>query len=321
MARPSATTSSSIFNGGTTWMRLKLANTIRPSSLHLAMTLPIASELEPYGASGSLVSRLVTSSIARDASLYATGFNLLFIPSAYLIGMMGLLIVPNLENPEMAIMEIAYTVLPPFAVGLVMAAIMAAIMSTADSLLLQTGTIAAHDLIGRFLKRDMDERTAVKVSRYTILVVAIIGLVFALIRPPGVFEIVVFATSVLGSAFAPAYVCAVWWKKANAPGAIASMIAGSVGAIAAQLLGLSDSVGLDPMLVGIVLSIIAIIVVSLMTQKSHPVPAEIVEAVEETNRVRRIPTNLAVMQDTALSSQRPVLADESLARVEGQERS
>lgn len=221
----------------------------------------------------------------------------------------------------MAIMEIAYTVLPPFAVGLVMAAIMAAIMSTADSLLLQTGTIPAHDLIGRFLKRDMDERTAVKVSRYTILVVAIIGLVFALIRPPGVFEIVVFATSVLGSAFAPAYVCAVWWKKANAPGAIASMIAGSVGAIAAQLLGLSDSVGLDPMLVGVVLSIIAIIVVSLMTQKSHPVPAEIVEAVEETNRVRRIPTNLAVMQDTALSSQRPVLADESLARVEGQERS
>src|SRR5699024_12088170 len=69
----------------------------------------------------------------------------------------------------------------------------------------------------------------------------------------------VCSSDLLGSAFAPAYVCAVWWKKANAPGAIASMIAGSVGAIAAQLLGLSDSVGLDPMLVGIVLSIIAII--------------------------------------------------------------
>lgn len=250
------------------------------------------------------------SSIARDASLYATGFNLLFIPSAYLIGMMGLLIVPQLDNPEMAIMEIAYSVLPPFAVGLVMAAIMAAIMSTADSLLLQTGTIAAHDLIGRFFKRDMDESTAVKVSRYTILVVALIGLTFALIRPPGVFEIVVFATSVLGSAFAPAYVCAVWWKKANAPGAIASMLAGSVGAIGAELLGLSDSMGLDPMLVGIVLSIIAIIVVSLLTQKSHPLPPEIVEAVEETNRIRRIPANLAVMQDNALSTQCPAIIDE-----------
>lgn len=255
------------------------------------------------------------SSIARDASLYATGFNLLFIPSAYLIGMMGLLIVPNLDNPEMAIMEIAYTVLPPFAVGLVMAAIMAAIMSTADSLLLQTGTIAAHDIIGRFFKRDMTEKTAVRVSRYTILVVALIGLSFALIRPPGVFEIVVFATSVLGSAFAPAYVCAVWWKKANVPGAVASMLAGAVGAIAAELLGLADSVGLDPMLVGIVLSIIAIVVVSLATQKSHPLPPEIVEAVEETHRVRRIPKSLAIMQDNALSSQRPALAkDQSSQR-------
>lgn len=250
------------------------------------------------------------SSIARDASLYATGFNLLFIPSAYLIGMMGLLIVPNLDNPEMAIMEIAYTVLPPFAVGLVMAAIMAAIMSTADSLLLQTGTIAAHDIIGRFFKKDMNEKTAVRVSRYTILVVALIGLTFALIRPPGVFEIVVFATSVLGSAFAPAYVCAVWWKKANVPGAVASMLAGAIGAIAAELLGLADSMGLDPMLVGIVLSVIAIVVVSLATQKSHPLPTEIVGAVEETNRVRRIPKSLAIMQDNALSSQRPAITED-----------
>lgn len=222
---------------------------------------------------------------------------------------MGLLIVPNLSNPEMAIMEIAYAVLPPFAVGLVMAAIMAAIMSTADALLLQTGTIVSHDIIARFFKRGMDERTAVRVSRYTILVIALVGLSFAIIRPPGVFEIVVFSTSVLGSAFAPVYVCAVWWKKANAPGALASMLAGAGGAIAAELLGLSDSIGLDPMLVGLGLSITAIVSVSLLTQKTHPVPPEIAEAVEETGRVRRIPANLAVMQDNALSTQRPVTVD------------
>src|SRR5699024_12817215 len=105
-------------------------------------------------------------------------------------------------------------------------------------------------------------------------------------------------------------VCAGWWQKAHAPGAVASMLAGSVGAIGAELLGLSDSMGLDPMLVGIVLSIIAIIVVSLLTQKSHPLPPEIVEAVEETNRIRRIPANLAVMQDNALSTQRPAVKDE-----------
>lgn len=246
------------------------------------------------------------SSIARDASLYALVFNLLFIPAAYLIGMMGLLIVPNLDNPEMAIMEIANTVLPSFAVGIVMAAIMAAIMSTADSLLLATGTIAAHDIFGRFIKKDMSEKNAVWVSRITILIVALIGLSFALIRPPGVFDIVVFATSILGSAFAPVYVAAVWWKKANAPGAIASMIAGTIGAVSAELLGLSDKAGLDPMLVGLVLATLALIIGTLATQKSHPLPRAIEEAVEETMKVGRIPKNLAIMQDNTLSSQRPV---------------
>src|SRR5699024_9863077 len=96
----------------------------------------------------------------------------------------------------------------------------------------------------------------------------------------------------------------------NVPGAVASMLAGAVGAIAAELLGLADSMGLDPMLVGIVLSVIAIVVVSLVTQKSHPLPPEIVEAVEETNRVRRIPKSLAIMQDNALSSQRPAIVED-----------
>ena len=63
----------------------------------------------------------------------------------------------------------------------------------------------------------------VMVSRGLVLAIGIIGYVIALVQPPAVFTIVIFATSVLGSAFAPAYVCAVWWKKANTPGAIASL--------------------------------------------------------------------------------------------------
>lgn len=245
------------------------------------------------------------ASIARRAGLYATGFNLLFIPGAYLVGMMALLIVPALDNPEMAIFEVSQTVLPPFAVGLVMAAIMAAIMSTADSLLLQTGTIASQDLWGRFIKKDLDERTAVNVSRVAILIVALIGLGFALIRPPGVFDIVVFATSVLGSAFVPVYVCAVWWKKANTPGAIASMVAGTVAAVAAQLLNTSEMFGLDSMVFGIVSSTLAIVIVSLVTQRSHPVPSRVRAAVEETMKVAPIPKRLALGEDASLATQRP----------------
>ena len=253
------------------------------------------------------------ASIARRAGLYATGFNFLFIPAAYIIGMMGLLIVPNLDNPEMAIFEVADTVLPPFAVGLVMAAIMAAIMSTADSLLLQTGTIASQDLWRRFVQKNLGERSSVNISRIAILIVALIGLSFALIRPPGVFDVVVFATSVLGSAFVPVYVCAVWWKRANTPGAIASMSVGMVVAVAAELLNSEEGLGLDAMVFGLGASVITIIAVSLATQKSHPVPARVRAAVEETMKVAPAPKRLIIGEDATLATQRPGLPAEEEA--------
>lgn len=246
-------------------------------------------------------------SVARRAGLYSTTFNLLFIPAAYLIGMMGLVIVPNLDNPELAIFEVAATVLPSFALGIVMAAIMAAIMSTADALLLQAGTIASHDLWGRFRKQKSDERTSVTISRITVLALAVIGTILAITEPPGVFDIVVFATSVLGAAFVPVYVCAVWWKKANTPGALASIVVGTVSAVTAQLAGSSDGIGFDPMGIGITCSVIAIVVVSLLTQRSHPVPEHVLRAVEETARVRPVPARLAAGEDPSLSTQLPDL--------------
>ena len=243
-------------------------------------------------------------SIARTAGLYSTGFNLLFIPGAYLIGLFALLIVPNLDNPELAIFEVAQVVLPPFAVGLVMAAIMAAIMSTADSILLQAGTIASQDLGGTLIK-NLSEKTAVNISRIVIFVIAIIGLILAMWQPPGVFDLVVFATATMGSAFVPAYVCAVWWKKANTPGAITSMIAGAVGAVGAQIFDTSGMWGMDPMMVGIIASVLGIIIGSLATQKSHPVPPRVLAAVEETMRVAPIPKHLVIGEDATLSTQRP----------------
>ncbi|GAA2039052.1 sodium/proline symporter PutP [Yaniella flava] len=244
-------------------------------------------------------------SVARQAGLYATIFNLLFIPGAYIVGMMGILIVPGLDNPELAIFEVADTVLPTFAVGIVMAAIMGAIMSTADALLLQAGTIASQDLWARFFGRSMSERTSVNVSRLTILLLAVIAVVLAIAEPPGVFDIVVFATSVLGSAFVPAYICAVWWKKANTVGAISSMIVGTLASVISELSGSSDGIGFDPMVIGITCSTITMIVASLLTQRSNPVPEHVRQAVEETARVAPVPARMVAGEDTTLATQRP----------------
>lgn len=242
-------------------------------------------------------------SVARRAGVYSLMFNLAFIPAPYLVGMFALLLVPTLANPEMAVFEVAEAVLPSFAVGIVMAAIMAAIMSTADALLLQAGTIASQDIYARFINKKMNDRQMVWVSRLIVLGLAVIGFIIAAIEPPAVAEIVIFSTTVLGSAFVPSYICAVWWKKANSVGSISSMLAGTISAVGWQLGGMADSTGLDPMVIGIVCSTVAMIVGTLLTQKSHPVPASILRALDETAKIGPIPAALMLGQDQSLAAQ------------------
>ena len=218
---------------------------------------------------------------ARLAGAYATGWNLLFVPAPYLLGILAIVIVPELTDPEMAIFQVAQKLLPAAATGVIMAAIMAAIMSTADSLLLQTGSIAARDLYERFINPNASERQMVWVSRLLVLAIGVVGYFVALIQPPTVFGIVVFVTSVLGSAFLPAYVCAVWWRRANTPGAFASMVAGAGVAFLWQLAGLDAASGLHAMLAGLLSSTASMIVVSLATQKVAPTPARVIELMNE----------------------------------------
>jgi sodium/proline symporter len=222
---------------------------------------------------------------ARMAGAYATLWNLCFVSSPYLVGILAILIVPDLGDPELAIFRVAESLLPAAATGIVMAAIMAAIMSTADSLLLQIGSMASRDLYERFIAPDASERQMVWVSRGLVLVIGIAGCAIALVEPPSVFGVVVFATSVLASAFLPAYVCAVWWKRANTPGAIVSMLVGGCVAFVWELASLSGPTALHPMLAGVTCSTGAMLVVSLATQRIAPVPAHIVAAMDEAARL------------------------------------
>ncbi len=175
--------------------------------------------------------------------------------------------------------------LPPAVTGLVMAAIMAAIMSTADSILLQVGTIASRDIFQRFVRPNASDRQMVAVSRLMVLGIAVVGLLVALLRPPGVFSIVIFTTSVLGSAFLPSYLCAVFWRRANSPGALASMLGGASTALLWQLTGLNDLTAIHPMFAGVTVSAVLIVVVSLATQRKAPVPEHVLAAMDEAARL------------------------------------
>ncbi len=238
---------------------------------------------------------------ARRAGMWATIWNLFFVPAPYLVGIFTILIIPDLDDPEMAIFEVAEKLLPAAVTGLVMAAIMAAIMSTADSLLLQTGSIASRDIYERFINPDASEKQMVWVSRGLVLAIAVIGYVVALVEPPSVFSIVIFATSVLGSAFLPAYFCAVWWPKANTPGALASMIVGASVAFVWEFAGLVPITQMHPMLVGVISSSLTMYLVSIATQKSSPVPPHVLEMMSDSATLGPIPAHYLAAIDVGLT--------------------
>jgi len=250
-----------------------------------------------------------TPDTARVSGAYATVWNIFFVPAPYLIGILALVILPTLEDPELAIFRVAGELLPAAATGIVMAAIVAAIMSTADSLLLQTGSIASRDLYHRFVNPDASEKEMVWISRLLVLVIGATGYLVAILEPPSVFAIVLFATSVLGSAFLPAYVCAVWWRKANTPGAIASMLAGASVAFLWEFAGLAETTTLHSMVAGVASSAGVMIVVSLLTQRISPVPPDILAAMDESSRLGPVPRRLLAGSDSSLAPEASEIQD------------
>ncbi len=124
------------------------------------------------------------------------------------------------------------------------------------------------------------------VSRTMVLLAGVIGIIVAIYRPPGVFALVVFATGVLGNAFMPSYIGAVYWKRANWQGCVASMLMGAIANTLWTTQGWQDITGLHPFFAGLILSTITYVVVSLL----FPPPSlEIQEAVDQAQRISLIP--------------------------------
>lgn len=197
---------------------------------------------------------------AKKTVVYATIWTQLFCFSPYLIGLCGIVLLSDLKDPEMVIPTLASRMFPGVISGIVLTAIMSAIMSTVASLLLLIGTIVSIDFYKRWLRPDASDKQVVLISKGTIIITGIIGITVAILNPPGVFSLVVDTFSFMACAFLPSYVCAVWWKKANGTGSVASMIVGGATVQIWSIAGLDAVTGMHQFFAGIIVSWIAMIV-------------------------------------------------------------
>ena len=110
--------------------------------------------------------------------------------------------------------------------GIILAGILAATMSTADSQLLAAASSVSQDIAAEFMGIKLSERKALLLARLTVIGIALVGLALAWNPNSSVFRVVSFAWAGFGAAFGPVMLLSIFWKRSNRAGAIAGMVTG-----------------------------------------------------------------------------------------------
>lgn len=194
----------------------------------------------------------------------------LSLSAAVLIGICGRMLLPTdlsaTGAQETVYVEMVRNLFPAFIAGIFLSAILAAIMSTADSQLLVTASAITEDFYHAKINPKANEKQQMWISRACVIGVSLIAGVIALNPESSVLLLVEYAWAGFGSTFGPLVLCSLFWKRTNKHGALAGILVGGiVDLVWARLSGgIFDLYEIVP---GFICGLIAIIVVSLLTAK------------------------------------------------------
>lgn len=189
------------------------------------------------------------------------------------LALVGSVLHPHLKNPGHVIVEVAFHSLPPVVGALLVATIVAIIVSTADSYLLAPSSALVRDVYQRFLSPNATDRQLVLMSRLVVILFGClaIGLAFTSDR---FFRIYLFAYTIYGVGITPPLVAAFLWKRANSIGAVSGIFSGVATALVWKicnlnakgwnLFGLSIP-PLDAVIPAFFFAMVVLVIVSLLT--------------------------------------------------------
>lgn len=175
----------------------------------------------------------------------------------------------TLTDPEAIFIVMGQIVFHPFIAGIMLAAVLAAIMSTISSQLIVTSSALIEDLYKVVVKKDASEARYVFLGRISILVVALAALFFAWTKNETILDLVGFAWAGFGASFGPAILLSLYWRKVTAVGTLSGMV---VGAVTVLVWGSSSYLSgiLYEIVPGFALSFIVTVFVSLLTYRPNP---------------------------------------------------
>ena len=186
------------------------------------------------------------------------------------LGYLGRLMYPELitnGSHESVFIEMVKELFPAFIAGILLSAILAAAMSTADSQLLVASSSFTSDIYKPVFRKNASDKEILWVGRIVVIVIAVIAF-FISINPKAtsIMDLVSNAWAGFGAAFGPVIILSLFWKRFTYKGAVAGILGGSI-TVVLWIAFLSKSTGIYELLPGFIVGLILCIVVSLIDKK------------------------------------------------------
>jgi len=217
------------------------------------------------------------------------------IAGAIIVGLVGIayfadnpLITADVNNSEKVFIFFSDILFNPWVSGILLAAILSAIMSTIDSQLLVSSSALAEDFYKALFRKNASDAELVWVGRAGVIVIALVAIALAYTGNPekggaSILDLVSYAWGGFGAAFGPVIILSLYWKRMNRNGALAGMITGAVTVVVWKQLTVAGMIPFElyEIVPGFILATIAIVVFSLTGNEPRKIiKEEFVEAVE-----------------------------------------
>ncbi len=181
-----------------------------------------------------------------------------------------------LQDPETIFIMLSQVLFHPFITGFLLAALLAAVMSTISSQLLVTSSALTQDFYKTFLNQQASDKTQVMVGRLSVLLVAVVAIAIALDRSSSILDLVGNAWAGFGAAFGPVILISLYWRRMTTAGALAGMVVGAGTVLfwvfsPLQIQGQQLNDYLYAMVPGVFFAALAVVLVSLLTKAPDPV--------------------------------------------------